>query len=76
MMVFQYDMDKYDIDEVRQMFDTIRDCTHDDIIAIPKECQLYQNVNIDDLLIIRNIIDDAISKLETEKIELKGLKIF
>lgn len=71
MMVFQYDMDKYDIDEVRQMFDTIRDCTHDDIIAIPKECQLYQNVNIDDLLIIRNIIDDAISKLETEKIELK-----
>ena len=62
--LFYYDLDKYDIISVKNMFDTIQSILPEDTItlALPKDTYFYENVSLDQLYYIRKMIDEAIDK--------------
>lgn len=62
--VFMFDIDKYYMDEVKQMVDHIKECLPEDdvLIAIPRGTNLYLDVPIDVLYYYRKMFDDIIEE--------------
>lgn len=60
--VLNFDIDKYDMDEVRIMFENIKKVLpeEDVLIALPKNCNLYFDVPIEVLCCYRQLLDDII----------------
>ena len=60
--IFSFDIDKYDMDEIREIYDEIQKIlpSEDILIAIPKNCNLYLDVPIEQLYYYRQIFDDII----------------
>ena len=62
--VFMFDIDKYYMDEVKQMVDHLKEVLpeEDILIAIPKGTNLYLDVPIDVLYYYRKMLDDIIEE--------------
>ena len=73
--IFNYDMDKYYLDEVQIMFENIKKVLpeEDIVIAIPKDCNLYLDVPIEFLYYYRQLIDDAIEERQRRNIDKNDL---
>lgn len=73
--IFNYDMDKYYLDEVQVMFENIKKVLpeEDIVIAIPKDCNLYLDVPIEFLYYYRQLIDDAIEERQRRNIDKNDL---
>lgn len=76
MIVFQYDLERFDLDTVGLMFDTISanldkfsETTGEAILAIPNSCTLSK-MDIYELEVIRDMIDKMI---KTEKKNEKNI---
>ena len=73
--VFNFDIDKYDMDQVKNMFDKIKEVLPEDdiLIAIPKNCNLYLNVPIETLYYYRKMFDDLIDERQRRNIDKNDL---
>lgn len=73
--IFHFDIDKYDMDEVKVMFDKIKEILpeEDTLIAIPKNCNLYLDVPIETLYYYRQMFDDIIEKRQRSNINKNDL---
>ena len=62
--IFSFDLDRYDMDEVRAMYDEIKKFLpeEDSLIALPKNCNLYLDVPIETLYYYRQMFDDLIDE--------------
>ena len=73
--IFYFDIDKYDMDEVRGMYNQIAKVLppEDTIVAIPKGCNLYLDVPIDMLYYYRQMFDDLIEERQRSNIDKNDL---
>ena len=73
--IFSFDIDKYDMDQVRNMFDKIKEVLPEDdiLIAIPKNCNLYLDVPIETLYYYRKMFDDLIDERQRRNIDKNDL---
>lgn len=73
--VFNFDIDKYDMDQVRNMFDKIKEVLPEDdiLIALPKNCNLYLDVPIETLYYYRQMFDDLIEERQRRNIDKNDL---
>ena len=73
--IFYYDIDKYDIDEIRQMYDNVKKALpeEDVLIAIPKGINLYLDVPIDTLYYYRKMLDDIIEERQRRNADKNDL---
>lgn len=73
--VFNFDIDKYDMDQVRNMFDKIKEVLPEDdiLIALPKNCNLYLDVPIETLYYYRQMFDDLIEERQRRSIDKNDL---
>lgn len=62
--IFSFDIDKYDLGEVRAMYHEIQKILPDGdvLIALPKHCDFYHDVSIDMLYYYRQMFDDLIQE--------------
>lgn len=62
--IFSFDIDKYDMDEVKNMYEGIKKALpeEDILIAIPKHCDFYHDVPIETLYYYRQMFDDLIQE--------------
>lgn len=62
--VFMFDIDKYYMDEVKQMVDHLKEVLpeEDVLIAIPKGTNLYLDVPIEAIYQYRKMLDDIIEE--------------
>ena len=69
--IFSYDVDKYDLDDIRQMFENIKKVLpeEDTLIAVPKGCNLYIDVPIEILYYYRKLFDDIIEERQRRNID-------
>ena len=73
--IFYFDIDKYDMDEIKGMFEQIKKVLppEDTMIAIPKDCNLYLDVPIDMLYYYRKMFDDLIDERQRSNITKNDL---
>ena len=73
--IFSFDIDKYDMDQVRNMFDKIKKVLPEDdiLIAIPKNCNLYLDVPIELLYYYREMFDDIIQERQRRNMNKNDL---
>ena len=73
--IFNFDLDKYDMDQVKNMFDKIKEVLPEDdiLIAIPKGCNLYLDVPIETLYYYRKMFDDLIEERQRRSINKNDL---
>lgn len=73
--ILNYDIDKYDIDEIKTMYDKIKEILpkEDILIAMPKNCNLYLDVPIETLYYYRQMFDDIIEERQRSNINKNDL---
>ena len=73
--ILSFDIDKYDMDEVRDIFNGIKKVLpeEDSLIAIPKNCNLYLDVPIDMLYYYRQMFDNLIDERQRRNIDKNDL---
>lgn len=73
--IFYFDIDKYGIDEVKEMIDQIKNVLppEDTLLAIPKNCNLYLDVPIETLYYYRKMFDDLIDERQRRNIDKNDL---
>ncbi len=73
--IFSFDIDKYGMDQVRNMFDKIKEVLPEDdiLIAIPKNCNLYLDIPIETLYYYRKMFDDLIDERQRRSIDKNDL---
>lgn len=73
--IFSFDLDKYDIDEVRNMYQAIEKVLPKDdiLIAIPKHCDFYHDVPIETLYYYRKMFDDIIEERQRSNMRKDAL---
>ena len=73
--IFNFDIDKYDMDEIRIMYDKIKEVLpeEDILIAIPKNCNLYLDVPIETLYYYRQMFDDIIEERQRSNMNKNDL---
>lgn len=62
--IFRFDIDKYDMGEIKQMFDAIKKILpeEDELIAIPNDTYLYQDIPFDMLCYYRDLFNNLIEE--------------
>ena len=70
--VFYYDRDTYDIEECREMFESIKKVLPEDteLLAIPKECKFYEDFPLDMVIYLRDQINEIIEREEAKQNDL------
>lgn len=73
--ILSFDLDKYDMDEVRDMYQAIKKVLPDEdaLIAIPKHCDFYHDVPIETLYYYRQMFDDLIQERQRSNAEKNAL---
>ena len=73
--ILSFDIDKYDMDEVRDIFNGVKKVLpeEDILIAIPKNCNLYLDVPIDTLYYYRQMFDNLIDERQRRNIDKNDL---
>ena len=73
--ILSFDIDKYDMDEVRDIFNGVKKVLpeEDSLIAIPKNCNLYLDVPIDTLYYYRQMFDNLIDERQRRNIDKNDL---
>ena len=73
--ILSFDIDKYDMDEVRDIFNGVKKVLpeEDSLIAIPKNCNLYLDVPIDMLYYYRQMFDNLIDERQRRNIDKNDL---
>ena len=73
--ILSFDLDKYDMDEVRDMYQAIEKVLPDEdtLIAIPKHCDFYHDVPIETLYYYRQMFDDLIQERQRSNVNKDAL---
>ena len=73
--ILNFDIDKYNIDEIRHMYDQlVKVLPPEDItVAIPKGCNLYLDVPIEALYYYRKMFDDLIEERQRRNMDKNDL---
>ena len=73
--IFSFDIDKYDVDQVRDMFHQIENVLPegDILIAVPKHCDFYHDVPIETLYYYRQMFDDLIQERQRSNVNKDAL---
>ena len=73
--ILSFDLDKYDMDEVHDMFQAIKKVLpeEDILIAIPKHCDFYHDVPIETLYYYRKMFDDIIEERQRSNMRKDAL---
>lgn len=64
MIVFYYDIGKYDLEGIQNTFNWIKSNVNEEVIAIPKDFDILLDCSTDQLLYIKTRIEKAISEKE------------
>ena len=73
--IFSFDIDKYNLDEVQKIYNTIKDAlpSEDILIVIPKGCNLYLDIPIETLYYYRQMFDELIDERQRRNISKNDL---
>lgn len=63
MIILYYDTKEMKSEELQQAVETLRDVSEDNVVAVPKQFDVLLNASLDQLMMVRTIIDTAMAEM-------------